>query len=141
MEAGSRANGVANARPVVAASAIGTVIEWYNFALYGAASALVINRLFFPDAGELVGTLAAFATSPWASSRDHSAGSWSPTTATRWPQARARFHGGAYGVIDRADRGLAHLRRDRDLSPVLLVLLRLLQGSGLGPSWRALSPT
>jgi MHS family shikimate/dehydroshikimate transporter-like MFS transporter len=54
--------GETNARQVVAASAIGTVIEWYDFALYGAASALVINRLFFPDTGQIVGTLAAFAT-------------------------------------------------------------------------------
>jgi MFS family permease len=49
-------------RAVVWASAIGTIIEWYDFALYGAASALIINRLFFPNAGPLVGTLAAFAT-------------------------------------------------------------------------------
>lgn len=52
----------AETRAVVWASAIGTIIEWYDFALYGAASALIINRLFFPNAGPLVGTLAAFAT-------------------------------------------------------------------------------
>lgn len=49
-------------RAVVWASAIGTVIEWYDFALFGAASALIINRLFFPNVSPLVGTLAAFAT-------------------------------------------------------------------------------
>ena len=49
-------------RAVVWASAIGTVIEWYDFALYGAVSALVISRLFFPNVSPLVGTLAAFAT-------------------------------------------------------------------------------
>jgi MHS family shikimate/dehydroshikimate transporter-like MFS transporter len=52
----------AEVRAVVWASAIGTVIEWYDFALYGAASALIINRLFFPNVSPLVGTLAAFAT-------------------------------------------------------------------------------
>jgi len=46
----------------VAASTVGTIIEWYDFALYGAASALVINELFFPTAGPVIGTLAAFAT-------------------------------------------------------------------------------
>ena len=46
----------------MAASTVGTIIEWYDFALYGAASALVINELFFPTAGPVIGTLAAFAT-------------------------------------------------------------------------------
>jgi hypothetical protein len=33
---------------VIAASLIGTAIEWYDFFLYGAAAALVFNKLFFP---------------------------------------------------------------------------------------------
>ena len=37
-------------RKVVAASMIGTTIEWYDFFLYGAAAALVFNKLFFPAA-------------------------------------------------------------------------------------------
>lgn len=49
-------------RRAVTASAVGTVIEWYDFALYGAASALVIGRLFFPQTSEFVGILASFAT-------------------------------------------------------------------------------
>jgi metabolite-proton symporter len=49
-------------RKVVFASLIGTTIEWYDFFLYGAAAALVFNRQFFPDADPLVGTMLAFAT-------------------------------------------------------------------------------
>lgn len=49
-------------RRVVAASLIGTTIEWYDFFLYGAAAALVFNKLFFPDSDPLVGTLLAFLT-------------------------------------------------------------------------------
>ena len=52
----------AEVRAVVAASAVGTVMEWYDFALYGAAAALFINRSFFPTADALTGSLAAFAT-------------------------------------------------------------------------------
>ncbi|MPV90363.1 MFS transporter, partial [Georgenia ruanii] len=37
-------------------------MEWYDFFLYGTAAALVFNRLFFPEAGELGGVLASFAT-------------------------------------------------------------------------------
>ncbi len=47
-------------RQVIAASFIGTTIEWYDFFLYGSAAALVFGQLFFPYADPLVGTLAAF---------------------------------------------------------------------------------
>src|SRR3990170_5417682 len=49
-------------RRVVGASLIGTTIEWYDFFLYGSAAALVFNRLFFPDYDPVVGTMLAFAT-------------------------------------------------------------------------------
>src|SRR5271163_268061 len=31
------------------AGSIGTIIEWYDFLIYGTASALVFNTLFFPN--------------------------------------------------------------------------------------------
>jgi len=52
----------ASLRRVVFASMIGTTIEWYDFFLYGAAAALIFNKLFFPSFDPLVGTLLAFAT-------------------------------------------------------------------------------
>ncbi|MEU7568719.1 MFS transporter [Streptomyces fradiae] len=51
-----------NIRRIVAASLIGTTIEWYDFFLYGSAAALVFNTLFFPTSDPLVGTLIAFVT-------------------------------------------------------------------------------
>ncbi|RRO20779.1 MFS transporter [Saccharopolyspora rhizosphaerae] len=47
---------------IVAASLIGTTIEWYDFFLYGSAAALVFNTLFFPESDPLTGTLLSFAT-------------------------------------------------------------------------------
>ncbi|KPI12859.1 major facilitator superfamily MFS_1 [Actinobacteria bacterium OV450] len=49
-------------RRIVAASLIGTTVEWYDFFLYGTAAALVFNKLFFPTGDPLTGTLIAFIT-------------------------------------------------------------------------------
>lgn len=46
---------------VTAGAAVGTVIEWYGFALYGIVAGLVLNDLFFPTFSPAAGTLAAFA--------------------------------------------------------------------------------
>jgi MFS family permease len=48
---------------VVTASMAGTVVEWYEFFLYGTAATLVFNKVFFAQAGsDLDAILAAFVT-------------------------------------------------------------------------------
>jgi MHS family shikimate/dehydroshikimate transporter-like MFS transporter len=47
---------------VVVASTIGCTIEWYDFFLYGVFASLVFNKLFFPTFDPLVGTLIAYTT-------------------------------------------------------------------------------
>jgi metabolite-proton symporter len=46
----------------VIASTIGTTIEWYDFFLYGFAAALVFPALFFPTSDPFVGQILSFGT-------------------------------------------------------------------------------
>ena len=49
-------------RRIALASAIGTTIEWYDFFLYGVLAALVLNHVFFPNFTPLLGTLLSYTT-------------------------------------------------------------------------------
>jgi MFS family permease len=50
-------------KKIVAASMVGTVVEWYEFFLYATAASLVFGQFFFPETGsELDGIIAAFLT-------------------------------------------------------------------------------
>lgn len=121
---------------IVAASLIGTTIEWYDFFLYGSAAALVFNKLFFPDSDPLVGTLLSFLT-------------YAVGFAAR-PLGALVF--GHYG--DRLGRkkllvlslllmggatfaiGLLPTHASvGSAAPVLLTVLRLVQGFALGGEW------
>lgn len=54
--------GSTQARKAGIAALVGTTLEWYDFLIYGTAAALVLNSQFFPNVNPTVGTLAAFAT-------------------------------------------------------------------------------
>src|SRR6516164_8169845 len=58
-------NGSAERRALieaVIASTVGTTIEWYDFFLYGLAAAVIFPRLFFPAHHPFVGQLLSFST-------------------------------------------------------------------------------
>lgn len=121
---------------IVAASVLGTTVEWYDFLIYGTAAALVFNKLFFPNFDPLVGTLAAF-------------GSYAVGFVAR-PLGGAIF--GHFGdklgrkamltltmIIMGAGTFLIGCLPTYDqvgiLAPILLLILRMAQGIGIGGEW------
>ena len=56
------ANHTTEIKRVVVSSVIGTAVEWYDFLIYGTATALVFNKLFFPLSDPALSTIAAFGT-------------------------------------------------------------------------------
>jgi MHS family shikimate/dehydroshikimate transporter-like MFS transporter len=121
---------------IVFASCFGTIIEWYDFLIYATAAALVFNKAFFPTFDPLAGTLAAL-------------GSYAVGFLAR-PLGGALF--GHFG--DRLGRksmlvltlfimgvstfciGLLPTYASIGvLAPILLILLRVIQGIGLGGEW------
>ncbi|WP_375788672.1 MFS transporter [Bradyrhizobium sp. Pha-3] len=51
-----------HARRAVIASTVGTMIEWYDFYLYGLVAALIFGKLYFPSQDPYSATLLAFST-------------------------------------------------------------------------------
>ncbi|BAS14831.1 inner membrane metabolite transport protein YhjE [Arthrobacter sp. Hiyo8] len=74
--AGAATGKGAGLKKIVAASMVGTVVEWYEFFLYATAATLVFGKYFFPPTGnDLDGIIQAFLTyavgfvaRPWAAS-------------------------------------------------------------------------
>ncbi|MBA0051028.1 MFS transporter [Streptomyces sp. AJS327] len=121
---------------VVAASVIGTTVEWYDFFLYGSAAALVFDKLFFPDSDPLVGTLLAFLTyAVGFAARPIGAlvfGHYGDRLGRkRLLVLSLLLMGGATFAI-----GLLPTHATvGGFAPVLLTMLRLVQGFALGGEW------
>jgi len=58
----SESNRKKQVKKAAIASVVGTSIEWYDFFLYGTMAALVFPQLFFPESSSYIGTLQAFTT-------------------------------------------------------------------------------
>jgi MFS family permease len=123
-------------RRAAIASTIGTTIEWYDFFLYGTTAALVFPTLFFPKAAGSTGVLESFATlfvgfaarPVGAAIFGHLGdriGRKATLISTLMLMGTATF---LIGVLPSyATLGLA--------APVLLTLLRVVQGIGVGGEW------
>ncbi|MFI0230513.1 MFS transporter [Streptomyces sp. NPDC017086] len=121
---------------LAAASLAGTAIEFYDFFVYGTAAALVLGPLFFPTFSPVAGTLAAFGTfgvgfvarplgSVLFGHLGDRRGRRPVLVASLLLTGASTVAVGcvpSYGTIGAA-------------APVLLLVLRFLQGLGLGGEW------
>jgi MFS transporter, MHS family, shikimate and dehydroshikimate transport protein len=123
-------------RRIVVSSIIGTAVEWYDFLIYGIASALVFNKLFFPLSDPALGSIAAFGT--------YGVGFLArPLGAAIFGHFGDRVGRKAMLAMTIVIMGLGTFligvlptySQIGVAAPIALVVLRLLQGIGLGGEW------
>jgi len=132
--------GKVSARPsmtkIAAASVVGTMVEWYDLFVFATASALVFNKVFFPTFDPLVGTMLSF-------------GTFASAYLSRIIGAAVFGHFGdrvgrksmlliSLLLMGVATFGIGLLPSYSSigiLAPLLLLLLRLIQGIALGGEW------
>ncbi|MGW3472368.1 MFS transporter [Saccharopolyspora sp. NPDC000995] len=123
-------------RRVAAASLVGTMVEWYDFYIYGTAAALVFGDLFFPSLNSTAQTLSAFGTFAIGFLARPIGGILFGHLGDRIGRKYVLlvtlllmgFSTFAIGVLPTyATVGIA--------APILLVVLRFLQGIAVGGEW------
>ena len=123
-------------KKVVYSALIGSTIEWYDFFLYGVVAGIVFNKLYFPSHDPYISILLAYATfAVGFVSRPLGGlifghfgdriGRKSALVSTLIIMGVATFLIGVTPTYDQI--GIA--------APVILLILRILQGIGLGGEW------
>ncbi len=123
-------------RRAILASYIGTTLEYYDFLLYGVAAALVFPKIFFVTLDPLTATLSSFAT--------FAVGYFArPLGAVVFGHYGDRLGRKNVLVVTLVLMGLASVligllptyHQIGIAAPILLVVLRLLQGVAIGGEW------
>ncbi|MBQ0855534.1 MHS family MFS transporter [Streptomyces sp. BH-SS-21] len=121
---------------VALASYIGSVIEWYDFNIYGLAAALVFSQQFFPEFSDTGGTLASlaafavgFVARPFGAIV---AGHFGDRLGRKSMLVLSLL---TMGVATTAIGLLPTYAAIGVWAPILLVTLRLVQGIGVGGEW------
>nr|WP_235892819.1 MFS transporter [Mycolicibacterium hodleri] len=137
MDANCEANAVSPAaRTALWASVVGTTIEWYDFFLYATAASLVFNKVFFPDQSSFVGTMLSFATFAVGFLIRPVGGFVFGHVGDRIGRKKTLaltmfLMGGATALMGL----LPTAAQIGVLAPILLLLLRMVQGFALGGEW------
>ena len=122
---------------VVAASMAGTVVEWYEFFLYGTAATLVFSKVFFPKGdNELDAILAAFVTYAVGFAARPIGGVVFGQLGDRYGRKRLlQFSLLLVGAATFLMGCLPTFAQVGPWAPALLVTLRFIQGFAVGGEW------
>ncbi len=123
-------------RLAAVASVVGTSIEWYDFFLYGTAAAIVFPAVFFPRSSAYAGTLESFATyAVGFAARPVGAaifGHWGDRIGRKATLIITLLMMGLASALVGVLPGTATIGI---AAPILLVVLRVLQGIAVGGEW------
>jgi MHS family shikimate/dehydroshikimate transporter-like MFS transporter len=123
-------------RRVVVASVIGATIEWYDFFLYGVVAGIVFNKLFFPTGDAFISTLLAYTTFAVGFVAR-------PLGGVIFGHFGDKIGRKSMLVLTLMIMGVATVligllptyQQIGIAAPILLLVLRVLQGIGLGGEW------
>lgn len=117
----------------VAASTVGTIVEWYDYAIYGTAAALVFGKLFFPTFDPVAGQVAAFATFAVGYIARPVGGMFFAHIGDKYGRKPTLIATLSIMGLSSAAIGLLPTYGSIGIAaPILLVCLRLIQGFGAG---------
>ncbi|WP_067714947.1 MFS transporter [Nocardia yamanashiensis] len=124
------------ARKAATASFIGTAIEWYDFFLYGAAAALIFAPQYFPSSNPAVSQLGSFASFAVGFLSRPLGGVVAGHFGDRIGRKRVLIislliMGGSTVLVGL----LPNYQQIGIAAPILLVVLRLIQGLAVGAEW------
>lgn len=123
-------------RRVLWAGFLGTTIEWFDYYLYGSAAAVVFNKLFFPSLSSVVGTIAAFGTLGAGFIVRPLGGILYGHFGDKFGRKRVLVSSVWLMGISTVAVGLLPTYAAVGIAaPILLTLLRLLQGLAYGGEW------
>lgn len=124
------------AKRAARASAIGTMLEWYEFGIYGVVAALVLNDAFFPALEPGVGLILAFSSFAVGFIARPLGAIIFGHLGDRWGRKNTLiFTLVLTGVITVSIGLLPTYATIGIAAPIMLVSLRFLQGVGLGGEW------
>jgi metabolite-proton symporter len=123
-------------RMAAIASVVGTSIEWYDYFLFGTAAAVVFPDVFFPSSTHYAGTLSSFATyAVGFAARPVGAaifGHWGDRLGRKATLIVTLLLMGIASALIGCLPGTDSIGI---LAPILLVVLRIVQGIAVGGEW------
>lgn len=126
----------AEARRIAFAAFVGTALEWYDYFLYGTAASIVFNRLYFVSGDPLVATLAAFASfAVGFVARPIGAVIFGHVGDRHGRRASLLITVTMIGLVTALIGVLPDFAAIGVAAPILLTLLRVLQGIAVGGEW------